>query len=543
MRILLIEDSIAYHDEFESLLAESRVQYSELHQATTGGEGARLLVAALYDIYFVDYRLPGTDGLDLIRRARTAGLTKPIIVLTGFDNPDVDFAAEQAGANDFLEKGKFAPQILGRAIRYALSNAANERLTSANAALERMAASLTQARLEADQASRAKTRFLASMSHELRTPLNGILGYAQLLRLEGGLSVTQSERVQAMLAAGRHLLDTISCVLDLSAIETKGVELQQSSVDVAELAQTILDIVRPAAEAKQLQLRLLMTPDMPPRLLTDPSRLRQVLLNLLGNAVKYTALGSVTLRLSAASMPDGAAGEVCFEVADTGPGIPPAMRHRLFEAFDRLGADTAGTNEGAGLGLSLARRLATLLGGSLGYEDNPAGGSIFRLQLPLLAGSAPAVVTSGAEHPSADATPAVDRKASRVLVVDDVAINRDIASAFIQSACYEVVCVEGGAQAVEAAAKADFVVILMDVCMPEVDGLEATRRIRALQGPRAQVPIVAMTAQVFTEQIEECRRAGMDSHLAKPFTQENLLDAVAAGAAAVRARSAALACA
>ena len=410
-------------------------------------------------------------------------------------------------------------------------------LRVANAELDRLAQHFDRARAIAEQASRAKTRFLAGMSHELRTPLNGILGYAQLLRMDGGLTATQAARVEAMLTAGTHLLEMISCVLDLSEIESGSAELQAAAVDLRVVAAATLNIVRPTAEGKGLRLSLAVEPGVPPLVSTDPARLRQVLLNLLGNAVKFTGSGSVTLRLSCSSGSERQGGLLQFEVADTGPGIPAAQKHRLFEEFERLDAGADSPVEGSGLGLALSRRLAALMGGSLGHRDNPGGGSIFWLDLPLAveAAASQGAPVRGSGLTATDAAPA-DGLAKRILVVDDVAMNRDIAAAFIQSVGYEVVCADGGAASVAAAAGADFDAVLMDVSMPDVDGLEATRLIRALPGRRGRVPVVALTAQVFTEQIEACRAAGMDSHVAKPFTLETLVGAIARGVAAAGER-------
>ena len=385
----------------------------------------------------------------------------------------------------------------------------------ANTELERLARRLTRARDGAEQASRAKSRFLASVSHELRTPLNGILGYAELMRLDGGLSATQATRVDVMLGAGRYLLEMINRVLDFSEIESGQPELQASDVDPREIMSGCLDIVRPMAEAKGLALSVVSAPNTPGRIVTDPGRLRQVLLNLLGNAVKFTTQGSIEIRLRPARD-----GRIRIEIADTGPGIPPERRHRLFQDFARMEAGAA-VVESAGLGLAISARLAAAMGGRVGYDDIPSGGSLFWVELPLGGIAEPSAAPAAPEAASAS------MEALRLLVVDDVAMNRDIASSFLRAAGHDVVCVEGGAEAVEAAASGDFDAVLMDVRMPDVDGLEATRRVRALPGARGRVPIVAVTAQAFAEQIRECRRAGMDEHLAKPFTQATLLAAVA----------------
>lgn len=311
----------------------------------------------------------------------------------------------------------------------------------------------------------------------------------------------------------------ISRVLDLSEIEAERVELRATEIDLRGLARSCLDIVRPAAEAKHLALIWSTAANLPANIKVDATRLRQVLVNLLGNAVKFTQHGSVTLRLKLS--PDGLG--LMLEVADTGPGIPAERRHQLFRDFERLGEAALPTTEGAGLGLAISSHLATLMGGSLSYEDNPAGGSVFSVKLPLSAIAVPSIPPLRLVLPKPDAFESAEALPSlHVLVVDDVAMNRDIARAFLCAAGHEVTTAENGTAAITAAAAADFDIVLMDVRMPGMDGLEATRRIRALSGSRGMVPIIALTAQAFAEQMEQCHEAGMDSHLTKPFTPDSL---------------------
>jgi signal transduction histidine kinase/ActR/RegA family two-component response regulator/HPt (histidine-containing phosphotransfer) domain-containing protein len=402
-------------------------------------------------------------------------------------------------------------------------HAAHDRaLESANADLQHLSSDLADARDAADRANRAKSRFLAGMTHELRTPLNGILGYAHLLHMEGDLNATQDRRVNAMLETGKHLLELITCVLDLSEIETEHAELQPIAFDVQAVASACLELVRPTAEAKGLGLRMSVAPDTPPKVVADPTRLRQILVNLLGNAVKFTSQGSVKLQVLLSL--SGSA--LRFEVTDTGPGVSADQRQNLFQDFERLDTESTRTVEGAGLGLAISNRLARLMGGSLGYDDDPGGGSVFWLELPLdtVSLSSPAMVPA---VDFADTGPAsVPVRPLHVLVVDDVLMNRDIASSFLRMFGHKVTCVEGGAEAVAAVAATAFDVVLMDVRMPEMDGLEATRRIRAQEGTDNRVPIIALTAQAFADQMAECRKAGMDSHLGKPFDPDTLLAVV-----------------
>ena len=394
-------------------------------------------------------------------------------------------------------------------------------LEKTNARLEDLTQHLAAARDEAELANQAKSRFLASMSHELRTPLNGVLGYAQLLRMEGGLDPIQTGRVDAMLGAGQHLLDMINRVLELAELEAPEVALDVGEVDPHEIAATCMSMLRYAAEAKRLPVHLRRSADMPRRVIADHGRLRQALLNLLGNAIKFTSSGSVELHLRA-----GAGGVLRVDVADTGPGLPAETRRQFREAAERPEAASC-LIEGAGLGLAVTVRLVTLMGGALGYDERLGGGSVFWVEIPAV--EAPAL--RGLEEPDAGAAA---RSRLRLLVVDDIDINRDIASAFLSSGGHEVVSVETGEAAIAAVAGAPFDVVLMDVCMPGMDGLEATRRIRALPGQCRHVPIVALTAQAFAEQIRTCHSAGMNSHVSKPFTYDALLDAVVRAAGGSR---------
>ena len=393
--------------------------------------------------------------------------------------------------------------------------AREQALAAANSELERLARHLSQASQAAQTASRAKSLFLAGMSHELRTPLNGIIGYAHLLRTEGGLTAGQAARVECMLGAGNHLLEMITCVLDMSQIETDHVELHPAPVDLRAIAAACLDLVRPAADDKKLALQLSVAPGAHLELVADPTRLRQILLNLLSNAVKFTAKGAIEVRLR----PVPCNATLRIDVTDTGPGIRESQRERLFQDFERLNHDETSRVEGAGLGLAISSRLAARMGGKLGYEHNPGGGSIFWLELPVTKAVSPTPVVTGKNEQENE----VPERALHVLIVDDAAMNRDIAGSLLRAAGHVVSCAGSGAEAVNAAAHTDFDAILMDVRMPGMDGLEATRRIRALAEPRGRVPIVALTAQAFAEQIGKCLEVGMNGHVPKPFDPKSLL--------------------
>ena len=388
-----------------------------------------------------------------------------------------------------------------------------EYLLRAHAEMERVSSSLEKARDLAESATRAKSRLLASMRHELRTPLNGILGYAELLRQKAVLDVQQSAWLQTMLDAGAHLLATIANVHDLSDVEAQSQELHPEDVKLEDLLDHTVDLLRPDADRKGLRLSSVFSPEAPHDVRIDATRVRQILLNLLENGVAYTRHGSVSLRVLAAP-----GDRLRFEVEDTGPGIPAAQHGQLFQDLERLEARDAGTAPGSGLGLPICAKLAETLGGSIGFEDAPGGGSIFWLDIPYEGVAGSAQVSTQASN--------VVSLPAHVLVVGEAAMNRDIIGAFLQSAGHHVTSASNGQEALAIAAAETFQVVLMDMHMPGMDGPETTRRLRALHGVNSRVPVIAMMQLPSPADIERYRAAGMDTHLPKPFTCPQLLDAV-----------------
>ena len=402
-------------------------------------------------------------------------------------------------------------------------------ITALKAALTDIAAARDAAR----SATEAKSRFLAHMSHELRTPLNGVLGLAQALAADPALAPSQRERARTLEAAGRHLVAVANDVLDLAKIEAGRFELRPAPVALPDLIRECADWVRAMAADKRLTLHVAVSPDVPPAVVADGTRLRQLVLNFLSNAVKFTPPGGrVELRATAAGAADPSSGRVPvrIEVSDDGPGVPEALRAEIFGDFVQLGERP----DSAGLGLAIAAHIAARMDGRIGCESNPAApaghGALFWTELPL----APAPEPAGSDRAAAvrgaagDGTPPQARP-SRVLVADDVPANLAVMRALLESAGYSVSCVSSGEDAVAALAAAPeppFDAVLMDVMMPGLDGREATRRIRALPGATGRVPVLAVTAGAFPEDIEACRAAGMDAHLAKPIERGALLAAL-----------------
>ncbi len=383
-------------------------------------------------------------------------------------------------------------------------------------ALKRAMQELASARDAAAAAGEAKSRFLARVSHELRTPLNGVLGFAQVLLHDPRLSPEQREQVKTLHEAGRHLLDLVNGLLDLSKIEAGRLDLTPQSILLRQLLEGCAALLEPEIARKALSFSLDLDPALPLAARLDPTRIRQLLLNLLSNAVKFTpAGGRVALRVRARS-------EMLLriEVQDTGPGVPADQHHRLFEDFVQLGPNAGPEQQGTGLGLAISARLVALMGGSIGCESPPSGGALFWVEVPL----EPAEIVIADGQPDADAAATPEHVPLSVLVVDDVSANRQIAQAMLEPAGHRVTLAEDGASALVALSRDRFDVVLMDIQMPQMDGFEATRRIRALPVPTRDVAIIALTASALPEQVDATRRAGMDGHLSKPLDRKVLLE-------------------
>ena len=441
----------------------------------------------------VRWRVRRPDGVEVL----AIGSARPLIGRDGHPIGAV-LTMRDDTARDAAERSLRASEAALRELNATLSDRVAAQTRDAEAA-----------RLEAERASAAKTEFLATMSHEIRTPLNAIIGFTDLMVSSGRLQPDLHRQAELVRTSGGALLTVVNDILDFSKVEAGAIELDRQDFGPYALIDSCLNIVRGSAERKGLAIRAEIDPMVPRSVFGDEARLRQVLLNLLNNAVKFTHRGSVTLAVKHLGT-DPSGERLRFGIVDTGIGIAKGKQDRLFRRFSQVDGSIARDFGGTGLGLAICKQLIDLMDGEVGViSDEGAGATFwFSLALPLGAVGRPPTLVRTAPEP---------HRTGRILVAEDNAINQELARAVLEAAGFVVEVVPDGRAAVRAVERMPFDLVLMDVQMSGMDGLTATRLIRALGPPAATMPIIAMTGNVLSEQVRMYRKAGMDDHVGKPF--------------------------
>lgn len=430
-----------------------------------------------------------------------------------------DATADLANAQYDIDVGKLARKDELGAVVMALETFRIQALEARRVReMEAESHRLQLAKSAAESANKAKSDFLANMSHELRTPLNAILGYAQLLKRDPALSARQTNAAKTIDESGSHLLTLINDILDLSKIEAGKVDICPATVDLRALVSGIADIVRIRADEKALAFTCKCSPDLPPRLLVDGKRLRQVLINLLGNAVKFTDRGTVDLVVALQSQSQDRA-RIRFEVRDTGVGLSPEELGLIFQPFEQVG-DLQKRSGGTGLGLSISRQLVELMGGRIEVTSEPGTGSTFCFELAL-----PIDTVVPAEVRACAPVTGYSGKRRKILVVDDLARNREVLAEMLGQLEFDVVHAENGKEGFNKTRAERPDLVLMDVRMPVMNGLEAIERLRACPEICA-TPVIMLSAGATSDEEERCLAAGANGFLSKPITESALLSAL-----------------
>ena len=501
-----------------------------------------------FAVAFLDIRMPpGIDGVETARRLRAADPEVQIVLCTAYSDYSLGDIARHFPDSDglLILKKPFDPvevQQLARSLSHKWRLAAahrtlladlESRVRARTSELDATQRELEGALQAAQAASRTKSEFLANMSHEIRTPLNAVIGMSELLHTTP-LNETQRDYTETIRTSGDALLAVINEILDFSRLEHGNLELERNPFALQTTVEEAIDIGCGLRTGPDLKIRHIIAEELPRRLLGDANRLRQILVNLIANAVKFTEKGEIVITASPRYAADGAQ-RLHISVRDTGIGIPADRHNRLFQAFSQVDSTTTRKYGGTGLGLAITQRLVNLMQGSIWCESAPGQGSDFQFDLPLVPVLTPEAPKRSTLHPFIDSQLA-QRIPLRILLVEDNPVNQRVADLLLKKMGYSAAFATNGVEALEAVAREPFDVLLLDVQMPIMDGLETARRLCA-EYPAPRRPwIIAMTANALAGDREICLAAGMDDYTSKPVRSAVIASALTKASEALSRR-------
>jgi signal transduction histidine kinase len=508
INILLVDDKVENLFALEKMLQEDNRIFMK---AESGKTALKMALNNEFALILLDVQMPEMDGFEVARLLRGNPKTKdiPIIFVTAI-NKDEDNVLKgyESGAVDYL----FKP------LNIAITKAKVDMFIR----LHQQQLALEKAKKKAEESVKVKQDFMSSMSHEIRTPMNGIIGFTRMLE-KTNLDEEQKKYLRSIQVSGENLLVIINDILDFSKIEAGKLNIDERPYDIKEVLEDIYQLELPIAQSKGVEFKVDLIDEVPKMLIGDSVRVNQIVLNLVSNALKFTEKGIV--KVIASKLVEGEKIWLSIKCTDSGIGISKEKQEEIFSSFTQEKGDTSRKYGGTGLGLTIVKKLSELMGGSVRVESQVGKGATFEVLLPLN----PAEIEVE-EKQIEENIEDVDISGTRVLLAEDNEMNQLLARKVLQSFGIDVVLAENGLEALETLEKDDFDIILMDIMMPEMDGLEATKKIRSdFSGLKQQIPILAMTAYVFTggddKKIEE---AGMNDFILKPFHPDNLKRKIAA---------------